>query len=253
MRLREETEHKPKPMVEIGGRPLLWHLMRHYSRHGFHRFVLCLGYKGDVIRRYFLEYEYMNSDFTIALGLGSGPGSERSIELHPSERDRAWSVTLAETGLDTLTGARVKRVERYIETDYFLCTYGDGLSNVDLGALVAFHRAHGKLATITSVSPRSRYGTVITDGDQVRSFAEKPELRETLVNGGFFVFDRRALDYLSSDASCMLEHEPFARLVRDGQMMTYRHDGYWACMDTPRDVQQLNEEWRGGSPGWLAG
>ncbi len=249
MRLREEAEHKPKAMVEIGERPILWHIMRHYERYGFSRFVLCLGYKGDSLREYFLNYEYMNNDLTITLKRG-----QRDIKVHaiPGDREMDWEVTLAETGQNAMTGARIKRIERYIDTDLFLCTYGDGVSNVDLRALVKFHRAHGKIATITGVSPISRFGTLVTGNDnRVTAFAEKPKLNESLINGGFFVFDRRLFCYLSDDNSCVLENEPFARLAADGQMMTFRHDGYWHCMDTPRDVQHLNEEWK-HNPGWLA-
>lgn len=257
MRMREETEFKPKPMVEVGGRPILWHIMRHYERYGFQRFIICLGYKGDRIREYFLNYEYMNNDFTIRL-----PPGQRAVEIHPSlggagraangdSKDTGWEVTLAETGPTAMTGARIKRIERYVQTDHFLCTYGDGLANVDLDALVSFHRGHGKIATVTGVSPLSRFGTLLTDGEQVTAFAEKPELSDSLVNGGFFVFDRRIFSYLTNDDDCILEHEPFAALARDGQMMTYRHRDYWQCMDTPRDVQQLNDEWQKGEPGWL--
>jgi glucose-1-phosphate cytidylyltransferase len=253
MRLREEAEHKPKAMVEVGGRPIIWHIMRHYERYGFHRFVLCLGYKGERLREYFLNYEYMNQDFTISLRRG-----ERKIDVHPrllpggsAEREGGWEVTLADTGQTAMTGARLKRIERYIDTDIFLATYGDGVANVDLRALVAYHRAHGRAATITGVSPISRFGTLVTQGDRVVDFTEKPELKESLINGGFFVFDRRVFSYLSSEDSCILEREPFTALARDGQMMTFKHQGYWQCMDTPRDVKQLNEEWESGNAGWV--
>jgi glucose-1-phosphate cytidylyltransferase len=246
MRLREETEHKPKAMVEIGGRPILWHIMRHYEKHGFRRFVLCLGYKGERIREYFLNYQYMHSDFTISL-----PSGERRLEAHNEETHVGWEVTLVDTGQTAMTGARVKRVEPYIDTDYFLCTYGDGVANVDVQALVEFHTSHGKLATVTGVSPPSKFGSLMTDGHRVAHFEEKPHLLESVISGGFFVFDRRFLSYLNSDDSCVLEYEPFSRLAREGEMMMYRHKGYWQCMDTPRDVLQLNDEWRSGKPGWL--
>jgi glucose-1-phosphate cytidylyltransferase len=246
MRLREETEHKPKPMVEIGGRPILWHIMRHYEKHGFNRFVLCLGYKGERIREYFLNYQYMHSDFTISL-----PSGERRIEGRNEGTHVGWEVTLVDTGATAMTGARVKRVERYLDSDYFLCTYGDGVANVDIRALVDFHRGHGKLATITGVSPPSKFGSLQTEGERVVHFEEKPHLYESIISGGFFVFDRRFLEYLRSDEGCILEYEPFARLAKEGQMMAYRHKGYWQCMDTPRDVQQLNDEWKAGNPGWL--
>jgi glucose-1-phosphate cytidylyltransferase len=252
MRLREEAEHRPKAMVEVGGRPVLWHIMRHYERFGFNRFVICLGYKGESIREYFLNYEYMNNDFTISVKPG-----ERRIEVHlpapqpgdAPEREQSWEVTLIDTGQTAMTGARLKRIERYIDTDDFLCTYGDGLANVNIRGLHDFHRSHGRLATITGVSPISRFGTLVTTGDRVCEFAEKPELKDSLINGGFFVFSRRVFDYLTPDDGCVLEQAPFQALARDNQMMTYRHGGYWQCMDTPRDVQQLNEEWRRGA-GW---
>lgn len=248
MRLREETEHKPKAMVEIGGRPILWHIMRHYGRYGFDRFVLCLGYKGDRIREYFLNYEYMNNDFTVQLG------KERHVEVHPRSAAEAerWSVTLADTGLTAMTGARLKRIERFIDSDVFLCTYGDGLASVDVRELLAFHRRHGLAATVTGVSPISRFGSLVTDQERVVAFSEKPPLKESLINGGFFVFDRRVFGYLSDDDLCVLEQNPFARLAADGQMAVFKHPGYWQCMDTYRDVQQLNEEWRSGNPGWLS-
>jgi glucose-1-phosphate cytidylyltransferase len=251
MRLREEAEHKPKAMVEVGGRPILWHIMRHYERHGFNRFVVCLGYKGERIREYFLNYEYMNNDFTVSVR-----GSQRQLQIHGSpldaeERETGWEVTLVDTGQTSMTGARIKRIQRYIDTDYFLATYGDGVSNVNIRALVDFHQTHGRIASITGVSPISRFGTLVTEGNQVTEFAEKPELRDSLINGGFFVFDKRVFNYLSDDDGCVLENEPFDKLARDGHMMTYRHTGYWQCMDTPRDVHQLNEEWRLGKPGWV--
>jgi glucose-1-phosphate cytidylyltransferase len=252
MRLREESEHKPKAMVEIGGRPILWHIIRHYERFGFNRFVICLGYKGELIREYFLNYEYMNSDLTISVRAG-----ERKIIVHQTtqmpgdseEREQGWEVTLVDTGQNSMTGARLKRVERYIDTDDFFCTYGDGVSNVDLAQLASFHRAHKKTATITGVSPISRFGTLITQGDRVCEFTEKPELRDSLINGGFFMFNRKVFDYLSDDDQCVLEQGPFHAMAHDGAMMTYRHRGYWQCMDTPRDVAQLNEEWK-HSPAW---
>lgn len=250
MRLREESEFKPKPMVEIGGRPILWHIMRHYERYGFHRFILCLGYRGDSIREYFLDYEFMNNDVTIGLAEG-----KRRVTIHPNpqeQRDDNWQVTLAETGALSMTGSRIKRIERYIDTPYFHATYGDGLSNVDLRALTEFHTSHGKTATLTSITPTSRFGTLDTDGDLVTSFVEKPELADQPVNGGFFVFNRNVFDYLDEDESCVLEQAPFMQLAAKREMMTYKHPGYWQSMDTPRDVKLLNDDWRTGEPGWLA-
>jgi glucose-1-phosphate cytidylyltransferase len=255
MRVREASGQRPKALVEIGDYPILWHILRIYQRHGFNRFVICLGYRGDLIKEYFLNFEHMHNDVTVDMA-----GRTARVSLHPSHEkwsglaDR-WEVTLAETGADSMTGARIKRIERYIDTDVFFCTYGDAVANVDLPALLAFHRAHGKLATVTGVRPLSQFGTMVTENDRVVSFTEKPELPD-LVSGGFFVFSRGVLDYLSGDASCILETGPFQELVRDGQMMTFRHTGYWQCLDTPRDVQQLTDLWQEGErsgqpPPWL--
>lgn len=255
MRVREAAGHRPKALVEIGGRPILWHILRVYQRHGFHRFVICLGYRGDLIKEYFLNFEQMHNDFTVDVASGTPRVSlHRSVDTSGGLADR-WEVTLADTGTRTMTGARVKRIERYIDTDVFFCTYGDAVANVDLAALLAFHRAHGKLATVTGVRPLSQFGTMVTEGDRVVAFTEKPVLPD-LVSGGFFVFSRGVFDYLSADADCTLETAPFKALVRDGQMMTFRHSGYWQCMDTPRDVQQLSDlchegERLGHPPPWL--
>ncbi len=251
MRLREETEHKPKALVEVGGHPILWHIMRHYGRHGFNRFVICLGYKGERIREYFLNYEYLNHDVTVSFGRG-----ERRIEVHASSGGDApgraldWEVTLVDTGQHSMTGARLKRVERYIDTQRFLCTYGDGVSDVDLSALVRFHEGHGKVATITGVAPISRFGALVTDCDKVVEVAEKPELTDALINGGFFCFDRRIFDFLSGEDGCVLEQGPLSRLAAEGELMAFRHRGYWRCVDTPRDLHQLNEDWK-NDPQWV--
>ena len=255
MRVREAAGVLPKALVEVGGRPILWHILRVYQRHGFNRFVICLGYRGDQIKDYFLKFEHMRNDFTIDVQDGAARVSLHPAAGLPDGLAESWEVTLSDTGADTMTGARVKLIERYVDTDVFFCTYGDAVANVDLPALLAFHRAHGKLATVTGVRPLSQFGTMVTEGDRVVAFTEKPVLPE-LVNGGFFVFSRGIFDYLSADAGCVLETGPFRSLVRDGQMMTFRHDGYWQCMDTPRDVQQLNDLWYGRErsgqrPPWL--
>jgi glucose-1-phosphate cytidylyltransferase len=242
-RIREETEFRPKPMVEIGGRPILWHIMRHYSRHGHQEFVLCLGYKGDVIRRWILDYPAMNADTRVDIG------AQRTEQLQPLADEAKWRVTLAETGAETPTGGRVLKVKRYVGKEAFLCTYGDGLSNVDLAKLVAFHKERGKVATVTGVRPFTRFGELQVKGGMATGFREKPQLEEGWVNGGFFVFEPRIFDYLDEGAT--LEREPLERLVADGQLAVYQHSGYWAAMDTYREMQQLNEEWRSGSPGWL--
>ncbi|HTB14890.1 MAG TPA: glucose-1-phosphate cytidylyltransferase [Bryobacteraceae bacterium] len=241
-RLREETEFRPKPMVEIGGRPILWHIMKHYAWHGFHDFVLCLGYRGNIIREYFLNYEAMNRDFTINLG-------RRDIEYHGTHQEQDFSVTLAETGEETMTGGRLKRVSGHLNDDLFLLTYGDGLSDVNLNKLVEFHRAHGKLATVTVVRPVSRFGVVHIDGSShVESFAEKPQA-EGWVSAGFFVFDRKVLDYLGGD-DCFLEREPLERLAKDNQLMAFHHGGFFQAMDTYREYKQLNEIWSSGQAPW---
>jgi glucose-1-phosphate cytidylyltransferase len=243
-RLREETEFRPKPMVEIGGRPILWHIMKIYAHHGFREFVLCLGYRGDAIREYFLNYEAMNNDFTISLG------RKHKIVHHDAHEEQDFEVTLAETGPQAMTGARVKRVQRYVDGDTFMVTYGDGLADVDLRKVMDFHRAHGKLATMTTMSPASRFGMLdMDDAGKVTSFIEKPQLAGQ-ANAGFFVFERPVFDYLSNDDDCILERAPLENLARDGQLMAYRHGGFFFAMDTYREHQKLNELWSSGQPPW---
>ncbi len=243
-RLRGETEFRPKPLVEIGGRPILWHIMKLYAHHGFKDFVLCLGYRGNMIKDYFLNYKAMGGDFTVTLGHG------HPITYYGENQEQDYRVTLADTGSETMTGGRIKRVERYIDGDLFLCTYGDGVGDVDISALVDFHRRHGRLATLTAVQPLSQYGTLDfdVDGLQVTRFNEKAML-DGLISAGFFVFDRRVLDYLDGDA-CVLEQEPLQRLAADGQLMAYQHSGMWQAMDTYRDVLRLNEMWASGGATW---
>jgi glucose-1-phosphate cytidylyltransferase len=243
-RLREETEYRPKPMVEIGGRPILWHIMKSYAAHGFTDFVICLGYKGEQIKEYFLNYEAMNNDFTVELG------HPESIAYHDGHQEKGWKVTLVDTGIQTMTGARVKRAGRYLTGDRFMLTYGDGVSDVNLRGLLAFHDQAGTLATVTGVHPRSRFGELLVNGSRVRQFSEKPETHEGLINGGFFVFERRVLDYLSDEPGCVLEREPLERLACDGQLSVYRHRGFWQCMDTYRDYQHLNTLWESGGAEW---
>jgi glucose-1-phosphate cytidylyltransferase len=242
MRLREETEFRPKPMIEVGGRPIVWHIMKAYAHHGFTEFVLCLGYRAEVVKRYFLEYEAMRSDFTVELGK---PGA---LAFHGAHGERGWKVTLADTGASANTGARVKRVERHIDGDTFMLTYGDGVANVDVSALLAFHRAHGRIATVTGVRPPARFGELITAGDAVREFREKPQTSQGIINGGFFVLNRQVFSYLDDDDGCVLEREPLERLAKDGELMVYEHPGFWQCLDTPRDLQHLQEMWREGAP-----
>jgi len=243
-RMREETEYRPKPMVEIGGRPILWHIMKSYAVHGFTDFVVCLGYKGEIIKDYFLNYEAMNNDFTVELG------RRESIDIHAGHEENGWRVTLADTGLQTMTGARVKRASRYITSNPFMLTYGDGVSDVDLGRLLAFHEKSATIATVTGVHPSSRFGELLVSGDRVQQFSEKPQTHEGLINGGFFVCDRRVLEYLSDDPGCVFERDPLERLAAEGQLSVYQHSGFWQCMDTYRDYQQLNQMWDSGEAEW---
>jgi glucose-1-phosphate cytidylyltransferase len=241
-RMREETEYRPKPMVEVGGRPLLWHIMKTYSAHGLNDFVLCLGYRGSMIKQYFLDYHALRSDLTVDLRTGAVDYASRETE--------DWRVTLVDTGEDAMTGARIKRVGHYLESsDLFLCTYGDGLADVDITKLIEFHRSHGRLATVTGVHPPARFGELVRDGDHVQRFAEKPA-GTGLVSGGFFVFDRRVLDRISADSSCVLEREPLEGLAADGELRVYHHEGFWQCADTVRDVDLLRSLWDGGDAPW---
>ena len=243
-RLREETDRKPKPMVEVGGRPLLWHLMKWYATQGHTDFVLCLGYRGESIKDYFLQYEAFHSDLTVELGR---PGA---VTYHRRHGETSWKVTLADTGLETMTGGRLARAARYLEGDTFMLTYGDGLSDVDLDALLRFHRSHGKAATVTGVRPQSRFGELIVEGSRVAEFSEKPLVGQGSINGGFFVFERRFLDYVSPDADCILERGPLESAARDGELMMYDHGGFWQCMDTYRDMQLLQRIWESGQVPW---
>jgi glucose-1-phosphate cytidylyltransferase len=255
-RLAEETETKPKPLVEIGGRPILWHLMKHYSHHGFNDFILCLGYKGHLIRDYFLNYDYNARDIRVKLGNGG-----REVEtLGRRGGTESWNVTLADTGNAALTGARVKRIEKYIEGKRFMLTYGDGLSTVDIRRLSEFHDSHGRIGTVTGVRPPSRFGELIVgtgaDRDRVLEFAEKPATGRHkgsvsgYINGGFFVFGREFFRYLDAADECVLEREPLERLSADGELMVHAHSGFWQCMDTMRDVLLLRQLWDSGKPPW---
>jgi glucose-1-phosphate cytidylyltransferase len=242
-RLREETEFRPKPLVEVGGRPILWHIMKIYAHHGLRDFVLCLGYRGQMIKEYFLNYEAMNNDFTICLG------RQHRIAYHDAHGEQDFQVTLADTGAETMTGGRVKRIEKYVTDDAFLVTYGDGVADIDIRALLDFHRRHGRLATITTVHPFSRFGQLdVDDEGHVREFVEKPQL-QGWASAGFFVFDRRVFDYLGGD-DCVLEREPLERLAAEGQLMAYRHGGFFYAMDTYREYEYLNELWAAGRAPW---
>jgi glucose-1-phosphate cytidylyltransferase len=242
-RLREETEFRPKPLVEIGGRPVLWHIMKMYAHAGFRDFVLCLGYRGNMIKEYFLNYEAMNNDFTICLGRKS------HIEFEEVHNEQDFRVTLANTGLATMTGGRLHRAQKYVDGDTFMMTYGDGVSDIDINCLLEFHRNHGKLATVTTVTPTSRFGIVEKDErGQVLQFLEKPRTTNS-VSAGFFVFERGVFDYLGSD-DCVLEREPLEKLAADGQLMAYEHKGFFYAMDTYREYEYLNDLWASGNAPW---
>ena len=241
-RLREETEYRPKPMVEIGGRPVLWHLMKLFAHHGMTEFVLCAGYRGQMIKDYFLNYEARNSDLTVTLG------DHESVRFHGTHLETGWEVTVADTGETTQTGGRVKRVERYLDGDTFIVTYGDGLADVDISALLSHHHAHGKLATLTTTRPLSRFGIVDLNEQQVvQRFREKPQA-DDWVSSGFFVFQREVLDGLDPD--CVLERAPLERLAAANELVAYRHDGFWQPMDTYREFLMLNEMWDTGKAPW---
>jgi len=241
-RMREETEYRPKPMVEIGGRPILWHLMHVFAHHGQDEFVVCTGYKGDMIKDYFLNYEARNNDVTVRLG------SRDSLVYHGAHEDTDWTVTIAFTGEATMTGGRVFRASKYFRGERFLCTYGDGLADVDISALLAFHEAHGKLATVTTVRPPSRFGVLdLSQDGVVERFREKPQA-DGWVNAGFFVFEPGVIDYLDED--CVLEQEPLQRLAADGELVAYRHEGFFQPMDTVREATLLNGLWESDKAPW---
>lgn len=244
-RLREETDVRPKPMVPVGSHPILWHIMRSYANHGFKRFVLCLGYKAEVIKAYFLNYASMNSDFTVEL-------KTNNLTVHSIDHDQDWQVTLADTGELTMTGGRVARAaERYLgDAEHFAVTYGDGLTDADLAEEFRFHQSHDKLGTVLGVNPPSRFGELKLDGDSVLAFEEKPEFGENWINGGYFFFRSGFLPYLAKDESCVLERTPLVNLARDGQLAMFKHRRFWACMDTQRDRDQLNKLWTSGEAPW---
>lgn len=241
-RLAEHTATLPKPLVEIGGRPVLWHVMKGYARWGFHDYVLCLGYKGEAIRRYFLDYDRMNADLSVELGSG------RVTAVGGRNEEADWRVVLADTGPTTGTGGRLKRVEKYIDGDTFLATYGDSLSDVPVPEVVDFHRRSGRLATMCVMKSTQRFGVVSFEGGVVTSFREKPDTAAEWINGGYYVFNRKVFDYLDADSA--FEAEPLARLVADGQLAAYEHRGCHRAMDTLRDVEMLNAEWNRGAAPW---
>jgi len=241
-RLVEETSVRPKPLVEIGDRPILHHIMDLYDAHGHKDFVLALGYLGHMIKRYVMDWTTLSGNLAVDLASGS-------VERHAAP-NRDWRVSLIETGKDTLTGGRLKRCAPHLRNETFMLTYGDGLSNVDLEALVAFHKSHGKLATVTAVHPPARFGEMDLNHHAVAAFTEKPQTRQGWINGGFMVLEPRVLDYITGDES-NLEHDVLTRLSAEGELCAFRHDGFWQCMDTLRDVKALTTLWESGSPPWV--
>ncbi len=245
-RMREETEFKPKPLVHIGNKPILYHIMKIYSHYGFKDFILCLGYKGEMIKKYFLNYSYMNNDFTIDLSSKRGLTMLEGDGKQGSRDHEEWSVTLADTGLKTNTGGRIKRIEKYIGDEPFLATYGDSVGDVDIKKLIDHHKSKGRKATLTGVHPLSRWGVLEESKNSlITGFKEKPKL-DGWVNAGFFVFEPSVFDYLDDD--CVLEKEPLENIASDKQLSVYRHDGFWQCMDTFKDQNVLEEMWEKDAP-----
>ncbi len=242
-RLREETEYRPKPMVPVGNRPILWHIMKHYAAHGHKEFILCLGYKGEVIKDFFRNYQWYTSDVTLNLG------DRSQVIWHNSHQEHDWKVTLVDTGEKTMTGGRLKRVLPYIEEDEFLLTYGDGVSDVDVNALIAFHRSQKVTATLTAIRPAGRFGELALDGSRVTSFLEKPKESPAHVSGGFFVMRKEVESLLTGD-DCVLELNPLDTLARTGNLSAYVHDGFWQCMDNYREMTLLNDLWNSGKAPW---
>jgi glucose-1-phosphate cytidylyltransferase len=241
-RLQEETEWRPKPLVTIGGRPILWHIMRNYAFYGFKEFILCLGYRGDMIKDYIVNYDLMNGDITVKLG-------EKVIN-YENPHDQHYNVLLAETGLNSQTGGRLKRIQKYLDSDTFMLTYGDGISDVNIQNLLEFHKSHGRIATVTAVRPISRYGVLDLDArGTVRTFIEKP-IEDKYISMGFFVFNKKIFDYLTDDG-CILEQEPLKKLVDKGELVAFKHEGYFHSMDTYRDYIYLNELWDKGQAKWI--
>ena len=241
-RLCEETAAKPKPMVEIGGKPILWHIMKHYSHYGFDEFVIALGYKGDHIKKYLMDYCSLQSNLTVSLKSGD-------VQRHGGGNGLDWTVDLIDTGMETLTGGRIKRLAPYLGDETFMLTWGDGVSDVNLDNLLEFHRSHGKLATLTTVRPTARFGHIELDGNTIAEFSEKPQTSEGWINGAFFVLEPDVFDYIDGDQT-QWEGKPMEQLAKDGQLMAYKHSGFWQCMDTLRDKQLLEMLWDSGKAPW---
>lgn len=242
-RISEETDLKPKPMVEIGGKPILWHIMKIYSHYGFNEFVILLGYKGYYIKEYFANYFLHQSDVTIDL-------QTNSLDVH-NNTSEPWKVTLVDTGLDTMTGGRIKRAQKYIGNEPFLLTYGDGVSDINIEQTVAFHEKHGKALTMSAIQPEARFGNLAIDETMnIKSFIEKPKTESGWINGGFFVCSPKVFDYVTEDESCVFEQAPLQNLAKDGEMFAYKHEGFWQPMDTLRDNQKLNKLWKENKAPW---
>ena len=241
-RLVEETAIKPKPMVEIGGKPIIWHIMRHYSHYGYNEFVIALGYKGEFIKKYIIDYSSLHSNLTVNIKNGE-------VWTHGVESSFNWTIDLIDTGLETLTGGRIKRLAPYLGNETFMLTWGDGVSDVNLDELLKFHKSHGKLATLTAVRPTARFGHLTLESNMVTEFSEKPQTSEGWINGAFFVLEPGVFDYIDGDQT-QWERQPMERLAQDGQLMAYRHIGFWQCMDTLRDKHLLNQLWDSGEAPW---
>jgi glucose-1-phosphate cytidylyltransferase len=241
-RLSEETEIKPKPMVEIGGKPILWHILKHYSHYGHNEFVIALGYKGNVLKKYFMDYATLNGDMSINIKTGE--------VKRQNGKDEDWNIHLVDTGLESLTATRIKKLQQYIGNERFMMTWGDGVSDVDLEKLLTYHKSHGKLVTLTAVHPPARFGHLEIESGQIKEFSEKPQTREGRINGAFFVLEPGVFDYIPCDGNIQWEKGPMQQLAKDGQLMAYEHNSFWQCMDTLRDKKLLEELWASGNPPW---
>jgi glucose-1-phosphate cytidylyltransferase len=240
-RLGNLTNSIPKPMVQVGGKPIMWHIMKTYAQYGIKEFIVCLGYKGDVIKDYFLHYDANNNDFTVNL-------ADNSVEFHNGHDD--WKVTLVDTGLNTLKGGRLKRIEKYLDDDINLLTYGDGVADININNLIEFHNNTGKMVTISGVHPPARFGELVAEGDILTSFEEKAQASQGMINGGYMVFNKELLNYLTTDENCDLEAGILEQLATEGKIAVYKHDGLWACMDTERDLNYLERIWKNNEAFW---
>lgn len=239
-RMREETEYKPKPLVLVGGKPIIWHIMKTYSKFGINDFVLCTGYKSDMIKQYFIEMYWRNNDFTLNMN------HDNKIMLHTMEKEN-WNITIVDTGLETLTGGRIKKIQNYIKDDTFLLTYGDCVSNINIKKLIEFHEIKGKIATLTGVHPMSPFGLIEIENGIAKSFKEKPRI-DDVINGGYMVLDKKVFDYIPKD--CMFEEEPLKKLASDGELSVYEHNDFWMAIDTFKDVEKINKMWDEGEQPW---